>query len=149
MGLLSKLAVVPAQTIRLFWCGWGLGAGGLGTGTGAQALAERALMQCGQLNGGRATSEHSCSTYAVRGERLRLEMGGVATSAILSASEPGPQGTSLLQRPRPSRRGWAGAGENTRVGTCYLGWTSSITQQLLHPAQKLRWFLVLEFLCGE
>ena len=75
MGLLFELAVVPAQTIRLFWRGWGLGAGGPGTGMGAPALAERALMQCGQLNGGRATSEHSCFTYAVRGEKLRVEIG--------------------------------------------------------------------------
>ena len=34
----------------------------------------------------RATSERSCSTSAVRGERLRVETEGVATSAILSAS---------------------------------------------------------------
>ena len=53
MGLLSELAVVPAQTIRLFWCGWGLGTGGPGTGMGAQALEGRTLMQCDQLNGGK------------------------------------------------------------------------------------------------
>ena len=34
----------------------------------------------------RATSERSCSTSAVRGERLRVEMEGVATSVILSVS---------------------------------------------------------------
>ena len=33
-----------------------------------------------------ATSEHSCSTSAVRGERLRVEIDGVVTSAILSPS---------------------------------------------------------------
>ena len=33
-----------------------------------------------------ATSMRSCSTSAIRGERLRVETEGVATSAILSAS---------------------------------------------------------------
>ena len=97
----------------------------------------------------RATSQRSCSTTAVRGERLRVEMEGVATSAILSASwgrasrdmSPAETKTTLTGRGRRWRK--LAQEHVIQVGT------SSISQQLLHPVQKLRWFLVPEFLCSE
>ncbi len=50
MSLLSKPAVVAAETIRLSWRGRGFGAAGPRTGTGARVLAGRALAQGGQLD---------------------------------------------------------------------------------------------------